>query len=153
MSFDFRNGPLRRKYDGVKWGLRRLEDLLFEQSLLTGPEPGGAARGGKPSAELSAEPSAESSAELCAEPSAKRSRGFEEDEAVAAAAGPALVDEAEFAAIRGRLEAVRRCWGDSLHTSSFRFCNVPFLASCASHSQQPQHPSIHAHRPTQRGRR
>ena len=33
LDFDFRNGPLRRKYDGLKYALRRLEDVLYEQSL------------------------------------------------------------------------------------------------------------------------
>jgi hypothetical protein len=88
MGFDFRNGPLRRKYDGVKWGLRRLEDLLFEQSLL---------------ADLAA-----SSGD---EPSTKRPRPdgdpAPEAEEAKAAAAVALVDEVEFAAMRARLEAVR----------------------------------------------
>jgi hypothetical protein len=34
IAFDFRNGPLRRKYDGLKYALKTIEDLLFEQSLL-----------------------------------------------------------------------------------------------------------------------
>lgn len=34
LEFDFRNGPLRRKYDGVKYVLRRLEDVLYELSLI-----------------------------------------------------------------------------------------------------------------------
>eukprot|EP00756_Hemistasia_phaeocysticola_P061491 Hpha_TRINITY_DN4968_c0_g1::TRINITY_DN4968_c0_g1_i1::g.51477::m.51477 len=33
MEFDFRNGPLRKRYDGVKWGVRRLQDFLYEASL------------------------------------------------------------------------------------------------------------------------
>lgn len=33
LQFDFRNGPLRRKYDGVKYVMRRLEDILYELSL------------------------------------------------------------------------------------------------------------------------
>merc|ERR1719188_1616374 len=33
MGFDFRNGPLRRKYDGVKYAERKCEDLLYELSL------------------------------------------------------------------------------------------------------------------------
>ena len=32
-EFDFRNGPLRRKFDGVKYVLRKCEDLLYELSL------------------------------------------------------------------------------------------------------------------------
>jgi hypothetical protein len=38
VAFNFRNGPLRRKFDGMKYALKRLEDLLFEQSLVTGDE-------------------------------------------------------------------------------------------------------------------
>ena len=33
LAFDFRNGPLRRRYDSVKYCVRRLEDLLYELSL------------------------------------------------------------------------------------------------------------------------
>lgn len=34
LEFDLRNGPLRKKYDGLKYASRRLSDLLYEQSLL-----------------------------------------------------------------------------------------------------------------------
>ena len=30
----FRNGPLRRRFDGLKYQVKRLEDLLYEQSLI-----------------------------------------------------------------------------------------------------------------------
>ncbi|KAL3910381.1 MAG: hypothetical protein SGILL_007712 [Bacillariaceae sp.] len=33
MQFDFRNGPLRRKYDGTKYALKTLETLLYELSV------------------------------------------------------------------------------------------------------------------------
>lgn len=33
LEFDFRNGPLRRKYDGLKYALRTIEDIIFELSL------------------------------------------------------------------------------------------------------------------------
>eukprot|EP00039_Didymoeca_costata_P029753 m.26234 g.26234 ORF g.26234 m.26234 type:complete len:456 (-) comp7778_c0_seq2:2170-3537(-) len=33
LEFDFRNGPLRRRFDGVKYVHRRMEDLLYELSL------------------------------------------------------------------------------------------------------------------------
>jgi len=33
LEFDFRNGPLRRAYDGVKYTFRKLEDMLYEISL------------------------------------------------------------------------------------------------------------------------
>ena len=34
LSFDFRNGPLRRKYDGLKYSLKKIEDLMYEFSLM-----------------------------------------------------------------------------------------------------------------------
>lgn len=37
LKFDFRNGPLRRKYDGVKYALKSLETVLYELSV-TGSE-------------------------------------------------------------------------------------------------------------------
>jgi len=33
LQLDFRNGPLRRKYDGCKWSLRALETLLYELEI------------------------------------------------------------------------------------------------------------------------
>ncbi len=33
MEFDFRNGPLRRSYDGVKYTHKRLGDIMYETSL------------------------------------------------------------------------------------------------------------------------
>lgn len=33
MQFDFRNGPLRRKYDGTKYALKTLETILYELSV------------------------------------------------------------------------------------------------------------------------
>jgi predicted translin family RNA/ssDNA-binding protein len=33
LGFDFRNGPLRRKYDGTKYALKGLETLLYELSV------------------------------------------------------------------------------------------------------------------------
>ena len=34
LEFDFRNGPLRRKYDGLKYALKTIEDIMYETSLL-----------------------------------------------------------------------------------------------------------------------
>uniref|UniRef100_K3X419 BED-type domain-containing protein n=1 Tax=Globisporangium ultimum (strain ATCC 200006 / CBS 805.95 / DAOM BR144) TaxID=431595 RepID=K3X419_GLOUD len=34
-QFDFRNGPLRKKFDSVKYNLRKLENTLYELSLIT----------------------------------------------------------------------------------------------------------------------
>lgn len=33
LEFDFRNGPLRRKYDGLKYALKAIEDVTYELSL------------------------------------------------------------------------------------------------------------------------
>jgi predicted translin family RNA/ssDNA-binding protein len=34
IEFDFRNGPLRRKYDGLKYALKKIEEIIYELSLL-----------------------------------------------------------------------------------------------------------------------
>jgi len=34
LEFDFRNGPLRHKYDGLKYVIKKLEDITYELSLL-----------------------------------------------------------------------------------------------------------------------
>jgi len=33
IEFDFRNGPLRKKFDGIKWALKKLEEIIYELSL------------------------------------------------------------------------------------------------------------------------
>lgn len=38
LEFDFRNGPLRRKYDGLKYALKLVEDIVFETSLVNKSE-------------------------------------------------------------------------------------------------------------------
>lgn len=38
LEFDFRNGPLRRKYDGLKYALKLVEDIVFEASLVNTTE-------------------------------------------------------------------------------------------------------------------
>lgn len=40
IKFDFRNGPLRKKYDSVKYAVRRLETILYELSLTRATEVG-----------------------------------------------------------------------------------------------------------------
>lgn len=37
LEFDFRNGPIRRKYDGLKYALKTIEDISFELSLHSSP--------------------------------------------------------------------------------------------------------------------
>ena len=34
VEFDFRNGPLRKKFDGVKYDVRKVDDILYELSLV-----------------------------------------------------------------------------------------------------------------------
>ncbi len=33
LQFDFRNSPLRKRYDGLKYTLKKLENTLYELSL------------------------------------------------------------------------------------------------------------------------
>lgn len=33
MKFDFRNGNLRRKYDGIKYSVKKMEQIIYEMSL------------------------------------------------------------------------------------------------------------------------
>lgn len=33
VQFDFRNGALRKKFDGLKYTLKKMETTLYEQSL------------------------------------------------------------------------------------------------------------------------
>jgi hypothetical protein len=49
LEFDFRNGPLRRKYDGLKYCLKTIEDISFELSLHEAGTVGGPSTGGEPS--------------------------------------------------------------------------------------------------------
>jgi hypothetical protein len=37
IKFDFKNGPLRQKYDGVKYAVKKLENILYEL-VVTGAE-------------------------------------------------------------------------------------------------------------------
>eukprot|EP01034_Spumella_vulgaris_P025994 gene25994-32511_t len=39
LEFDFRNGPLRRKYDGLKYAVKNIEDISFELSLQSDASP------------------------------------------------------------------------------------------------------------------
>eukprot|EP00854_Cymbomonas_tetramitiformis_P003954 gene3954-4923_t len=39
LEFDLRNGPLRRKYDGLKYAIKKLEEVTYELSLLQEAEP------------------------------------------------------------------------------------------------------------------
>lgn len=40
LEFDFRNGILRRKYDGLKYALKNVEDITYELSLLENHDKG-----------------------------------------------------------------------------------------------------------------
>lgn len=86
LEFDFRNGPLRRKYDGLKYAVKAIEDIYFELSLQDAFR--------KEADE--------------GEPDPKRPRGtdFAEDGAVAS---QSLFNAAEFDAIRTNMEAFDKC--------------------------------------------
>ena len=45
LRFDFRNGTLRRKYDGIKYVHKRLQDIVYELSLSSTHEVNGAQQG------------------------------------------------------------------------------------------------------------
>lgn len=38
VQFDLRNGPLRKKFDGVKYDVRKVDDILYELALLGGAD-------------------------------------------------------------------------------------------------------------------
>jgi hypothetical protein len=37
LEFYFRNGPLRRKFDGLKYALKKVETIVFELSMTPAP--------------------------------------------------------------------------------------------------------------------
>ena len=90
IAFDFRNGPLRRKYDSVKYAIKRLEDLLYEQSLLADAPPAKRAR--------------IEQADGRASTAAADGADAEGGEAKTEAEPTGMVDAAEFDAIRQRME-------------------------------------------------
>jgi len=45
LKFDFRNGPLRRKYDGVKYCSKNLEELIYQLSFFDTKDPAQADEG------------------------------------------------------------------------------------------------------------
>jgi len=108
MTFDFRNGPLRRNYDRIKYTLKRIEDLLYELSLTSAGEeaankvllamPRLATAGTKRKhSRTTAAPKEEASAAAAAESSDSSSSGR----------GKALteVNAGDFARLRGEMEA------------------------------------------------
>jgi len=89
LAFDFRNGPLRRKYDSIKYAVKRIEDMLYEQSLLDATPTSEAAEGGRQ------------------EGVAKRPRiGSDTAASTEAedAAGSSILNEAEFDDLKRRME-------------------------------------------------
>lgn len=85
LEFDFRNGPLRRKYDGLKYALKNIEDISFELSLIN---------------PMVVEDCHESTAEDC-EPCHKRIKLDVESKVFY----PSLIVLEEFDSIRMRLDA------------------------------------------------
>ena len=53
MQFDFRNGQLRKKFDGIKYTVKKLEQMIYELSLAStmgGYAPGSHEDDGEPAA-------------------------------------------------------------------------------------------------------
>jgi predicted translin family RNA/ssDNA-binding protein len=84
LEMDFRNGPVRRKYDGLKYALKNIEDVTYELSLLEGGE--GAPEDGPKKKRARTEEAGEDKMD-------------EEEKAVP------LIPAAEIDAIKGRLDA------------------------------------------------
>ena len=109
MAFDFRNGPLRRKYDSVKYALKRQEDLLYEQSLIAPLDDVPTTEGVENVSKRARIEMNEGTASLAntstTSPSLSAASSLSSAEAQSAPSVPSLVDESEFEAIRLRLEA------------------------------------------------
>eukprot|EP00041_Stephanoeca_diplocostata_P026469 m.714827 g.714827 ORF g.714827 m.714827 type:complete len:515 (-) comp22973_c1_seq1:413-1957(-) len=97
IEFDFRNGPLRRKYDGVKYAVKRLEDILYELSL-TGAYV--AADVADERAAKKARTVSQSDAGVAEE----KSNGGDDTDPSGAASASAVVTESDFDNIRTKLE-------------------------------------------------
>mmetsp|Transcript_120330 Transcript_120330/g.236483 ORF Transcript_120330/g.236483 Transcript_120330/m.236483 type:complete len:519 (+) Transcript_120330:8-1564(+) len=104
LEFDFRNGPLRRKYDGLKYAVRNIEDILFELSLQS-PETSSTRAGVSTTEEEVASPTKRMRLE--------ESNQNQESEAVGGAnaatesiSGPIFrfLDDSEIDAIRSRMD-------------------------------------------------
>jgi predicted translin family RNA/ssDNA-binding protein len=109
MTFDFRNGPLRRKFDSVKYALKRQEDLLYEQSLLDmtshpAPEGGGGQASAKRARKEDDGSSSSSSSSSTSTSSTSSTSSNADADGAAGAATECLVDEAEWQAMRTRYE-------------------------------------------------
>jgi predicted translin family RNA/ssDNA-binding protein len=55
MQFEFRNGPLRRRYDAIKYTLKKLETTLYELSLTTSEPDNGAEQDEQPAKRMKLE--------------------------------------------------------------------------------------------------
>lgn len=92
MQFDLRNGPLRKKFDGVKYDVRKVDDILYELALLGGADGqetqgGGQERDGDDGG------------------SRKRKEREEEEGAGGGGKGAVVLDVKEFEAIRVAMAA------------------------------------------------
>jgi predicted translin family RNA/ssDNA-binding protein len=81
LEMDFRNGPVRRKYDGLKYALKNIEDVTYELSLLDTDD-------------------SSSTSSSSDGPAAKKARTDDNNESK-----PVLIPVAEIDAIKGRLDA------------------------------------------------
>jgi hypothetical protein len=93
LEFDFRNGPLRRKYDGLKYALKTIEDVLYEASLLEDIP--------FVDEEMS---SKRQKIEACATYASVAEEGVEAMSVVSAVEEPSLLDISSINAIRERME-------------------------------------------------
>lgn len=94
LEFDFRNGPLRRKYDGLKYALKNVEDVLYELSLLHKEHVN--------DDEIQA---------------AKRRRTEEEPSTIESVTKNSRIDEVELDAIRQRMDAFDKLREDVIKQS------------------------------------
>lgn len=100
VQFDLRNGSLRKKFDGVKYDVRKMDDILYELSLVGGNRGDGGSPGGKEGGDAAG----------------RRKRDRDEREAIdgteiPSAASEGVVDKQEFKAIREAMVAFdeKRC--------------------------------------------
>eukprot|EP00752_Nemacystus_decipiens_P009240 g8253.t1 len=94
VQFDLRNGPLRKKFDGVKYDVRKVDDILYELALLrggNGQENQGHGGGG--------------GEEEDRDDGGSRKRKEREEEAAGGEGGAVVLDVKDFEAIRVAMAA------------------------------------------------
>lgn len=98
LRFDFRNGHLRRKYDGVKYALKRIETIAYELSFATDDD-----NDDDPPPKVSLFPDDDDDDRVSGGgPPAKKARTTKDSSSTTATLP--VVDDAEFEEIRARME-------------------------------------------------